>query len=79
MIAEHTRAVLVKDVPENGLVAGDYGVVVSIHKRNGEILGYTLEIFALNGETIDIVDVPADAVRAARGDEVGHARPVAAE
>lgn len=79
MIAEHTRAVLVKDIPEHGLVAGDYGIVVSVHQRAGAVVGYTLEVFALNGETIDIVDVPADLVRAARGDEVGHARPVAAE
>lgn len=76
MIAEHTRAVLVRDIPEHRLVAGDYGVVVSIHKRDSQVVGYTLEIFALNG---DIIDVPADAIRAARGDEVGHARPVAAE
>lgn len=79
MIAEHTCAVLVKDIPEHGLVAGDYGVVVSIHKRDSEVVGYTLEIFALNCDTIDIIDVPADAVRAARGDEMGHARPMAAE
>jgi hypothetical protein len=79
MIAEHTRAVLVRDLPEHGLLAGDYGVVVSVHKRDGDVAGYTLEIFALNGDTIDIIDVPVDAVRAARGDEVGNARTVAAE
>jgi hypothetical protein len=79
MIAEHTRAVLIKDLPDHGLVAGDYGVVVSVHKRDEGVVGYTLEVFALNGDTMDVVDVPADMVRAARGDEVGHARPVAAE
>ncbi len=79
MIAEHACAVLLNDLPEHGLVAGDYGVVVSIHAKDGRALGYTLEIFALNGETIDIVDVPAEAVRPARRDEVGHARAVAAE
>jgi len=80
MIPEHKRAVLTRDVPEHGLVAGDYGVVVSVHKGSGEsVLGYTLEIFAVSGDTIDVIDVPADAVRPARNDEIGHARPVAAE
>jgi Domain of unknown function (DUF4926) len=79
MIPEHDTAVLLRDLPEHGLVAGDYGVVISVHSRDGKVAGYTLEVFALNGETIDIVDVLADAVRPARNDEVGHARPVAAE
>lgn len=79
MIPEHARAVLVKDAPEHGLVTGDYGVVVAVHRKEDSVLGYTLEVFALNGDTIGVVDLPADAVRAARGDEVGHARSVAAE
>ena len=79
MIAEHDRAVLLQDIPEHNLVAGDYGVVVSVFAKDGKALGYVLEIFALNGDTIGIVDVPADAVRPARRDEIGHARAVAAE
>ena len=81
MIAEHKRAVLTRDLPEHGLVAGDYGVVVSIHTRDGESVpvGYMLEVFALNGDTIDVIDVPADAVRPAGANEIGHARAIAAE
>jgi hypothetical protein len=80
-IPEHERAVLTRDIPEHGLVAGDYGVVISIATRPGETtpIGYVLEIFAVDGSTIDIVDVGADDVRPAGPNEVPHARPVAAE
>ena len=80
-IKEHDVVVLTRDVPEHGLVAGDSGVVVSMHaaKSAAEPAWYALEIFALNGDTIDVIDVPAGAVRPARKDEIAHARPVAAE
>jgi hypothetical protein len=38
-----------------------------------------LEFFALDGESIDVVSVPAEAVRPVRADDLMHARPVAAE
>jgi hypothetical protein len=81
MIEEHDVVVLTKDVPEHQLRAGDTAVVVAIHKRPGETahLGYLLEIFAVDGSTIDLVDVRADAVRAPMPGERRHTRPVAAE
>ena len=79
-IAEHDVVVLTRDVPEHNLVAGDTGVVVSIHAgADGAHLGYVLELFAVDGSTIDVVDVPAGSVRRARSSDVSHARPVAAE
>jgi len=81
MIKEHAYAVLVRDVPEHGLVRGDVGVVVHIHTRPGVEgpAGYMLELFTIDGESIDEVSVPADAVRAATTADRAHARPVAAE
>lgn len=65
-IAEHDVVVLTRDVPEHKLVAGDTGVVVSIHlDASGARLAYVLELFAVDGSTIDVVDVPADCVRRA--------------
>lgn len=80
IIAEHDVVVLTRDAPEHKLVAGDTGVVVSIHVDAGGVhRGYVLELFAVDGSTIDVVDVPADAVRRARSSDLSHARPVAAE
>ena len=63
----HSYAVVTRDLPEAGLRAGDVGVVVRIHARPGsaEPTGYMLETFTVDGESIDTISVPADAVRAA--------------
>ncbi len=81
MIAEHAYAILIRDIPEAGLVAGDVGVVVHIHTRPGEDApaGYMLELFTVDGRTIDTVSVPADAVRPSTDSDRLHVRPVAAE
>jgi hypothetical protein len=81
MIAEHERAVLTRDIPEEGLVAGDVGVVVHIHTRAGVEgpVGYMLELFSLDGESLREVSVPVDAVRPVQADDLMHARTVAAE
>lgn len=74
-IAEHERAILTTDVPEKGLIAGDVGTVVSVHRSEGEgAAGYTLEFFSLSGETITLATVTADAVRPAKATDVTHAR-----
>lgn len=81
MIAEHAYAVLVRDIPEAGLVVGDVGVVVHVHTLPGEAqpVGYMLELFTVDGRTIDTVSVPADAVRPSTDRDRVHVRPVAAE
>lgn len=80
-IKEHGFAVVTRDVPEAGLRAGDVGVVVHVHTRPGsaEPVGYMLETFTVDGEGIDTVSVPADAVRATTERDMASARPVAAE
>jgi Domain of unknown function (DUF4926) len=81
MINEHDVVVVTKDVPEHALQAEDTAGVVAIHARRGQAapLGYLVEIFAVDGSTIDVVDVPADAVRPALPSDSSAARPVAAE
>lgn len=80
-IVEHGYAVVTRDIPEEGVRAGDVGVVVHIHYRPGDTapVGYMLERFTINGESLDVVSVPADAVRATTSADVTTARPVAAE
>ncbi len=75
MIEEFEEAVLVKDLPEKGLVAGDVGTVVDVHRADdGSVGGYTLEFFSLSGDTLAVAAVTADAVRPVDPGEVTHAR-----
>jgi hypothetical protein len=74
-IAEHDVVVLTRDLPDEGLKAGDVGVVLFRHEGRGVVPpGYTVEVTTLLGETVAIVDVPADMVRPAAGRDVRHAR-----
>jgi hypothetical protein len=56
-------AILVIDLPDDGLVAGDIGTVVDRHDVPGLEPGYSLEFFDLLGNTIAVVTVPASALR----------------
>jgi len=60
MIREHERAVLTRDLPEEGLQAGDVGTVVHVYCDGA---AYEIEFFALDGRTLDVVTVEADMVR----------------
>lgn len=60
------RVVLLRDLPEEGLRAGDVGTLVERHPATGEAPeGYEVEFFAATGETFSVASVPRDAVRPA--------------
>jgi len=70
--------VLVRDVPEEGLRAGDIGVVVEVFRgREGVPPGYMIEFMTLTGETVAVVDVTADAVRPVSEHDMPQARALA--
>lgn len=71
MIAEHDQVVLTRDLPEQGLIAGDIAVVVAVHQAGK---GYTLEFMTVQGDTLAIVTVDADDVRPAGERELPHVR-----
>lgn len=73
MIQEFEQAVLMVDLPEDGLVVGDVGTVVDI-TTNGKAA--TLEFFNFAGKTVAVVLVSIDQVRPVSANEVMHARPV---
>jgi hypothetical protein len=65
------RAVLMKDLPREGLRTGDVGVVVEHYEARGDSPeGYELEFFSARGETVVVVSVPATAVRVAESHEL---------
>jgi hypothetical protein len=71
MIKEHDQIVLIEDMPQHRLQAGDLGVVVMIH---GDHAGYELEIFSADGRTLDVVTVKATQVRPVSHHDVLHVR-----
>lgn len=74
MIRELDDVILECDVPENGLARGDVGTVVLVHERGD---GYEVEFTALDGETIAVVTLSNEQVRAVGSGEIAHARGLA--
>ena len=56
--------VLVRDMPEDGLRAGDVGTVVERHEIAGHEAGYSVEFFDMLGHTLAVVTLPASGLRA---------------
>lgn len=71
MLEELERAVLLVDLPQQGLTAGDIGTVIMVH-AGGQ--GYTVEFLTLRGATIAVETLPATQVRAVYLDEIAHVR-----
>ncbi len=70
-MALYQRVVLTRDLPDDGLRAGDVGVVVEHYPASGGMgQGYEVEFFAASGETAAIVSVAADSLRAVTGHEI---------
>jgi hypothetical protein len=56
--------VLLRDIPEGGLCAGDVGTIVERHDVPGRETGYSVEFFDMLGNTVAVVTLPASALRA---------------
>jgi hypothetical protein len=55
--------VLLHDLPEEGLRAGDVGTVVERHDVPGLEPGYSVEFFDMLGNTVAVVTLPGNALR----------------
>jgi len=73
-IQELDRVVLTDSLPQSRLQAGDVGTVVLIHQGGA---GYEVEFCTLEGETVAVVTVTADQVRAVSPAEIANARKLA--
>ena len=74
MIKELDTVALTSDLPEQGLARGDLGAVVMVY-NDGE--AFEVEFVALDGTTLALLTLPADAIRPIRAREIAHARVVA--
>ena len=74
MIKEHNRIVLLKDLPEDGLQAGDVGTVVHIY-RQGE--AFEVEFMTLAGGTVAVITLLSSQIRAVSKRDIAHVRELA--
>jgi hypothetical protein len=74
MMQELDTVVLTRDIPSERLRKGDLGAVVLVHQGGA---AYEVEFATLDGRTLAVVTLPADAVRAATGRDLPHVREVA--
>ena len=72
MLREHGRIVLTQDLPQEGLQAGDVGVIVHVYEGGA---AFEVEFLALDGNTIAVCTVEAAQVRGVTGQDVSPARP----
>lgn len=70
---ELDTVVLVGDLPEHGLADGDLGAIVMVHDGG---IGFEVEFVTLGGDTVAVVSLPSDRVRAISPTEIAHAREV---
>jgi hypothetical protein len=74
MIEELSDVVLMTDLPQHALRAGDLGTVVMVH-QGGQ--GYTVEFTTMSGQTVALATLTADEVRPTRSNDIAHVRQLA--
>jgi len=74
MIKEHDTVVLLGDLDQHGLEAGDVGAVVHCYP-DGQ--GYEVEFVTFSGQTAALVTIRANQIRPVAANEIAHARTVA--
>ncbi len=73
-IHEHDCVVLTRDIPEEGMRAGDVGTVVHVHTEGA---AYEVEFMTLTGATLAISTVNAEHLRPVGARDIAHARVLA--
>jgi hypothetical protein len=71
MIKEHDYVVLMADLPDEKLEAGDVGTVVHIHKDG---VAYGVEFMTLDGHTVSVATVARDPLRPVSRRDISHVR-----
>ena len=74
MLKAHDTVALTRDIPEQGLKAGDLGAIVHEY-ADGQ--AFEVEFVSLTGQTLALATLPMDAIRQVRDREIAHVRQVA--
>ncbi|HAA28982.1 MAG TPA: DUF4926 domain-containing protein [Cyanobacteria bacterium UBA8553] len=59
----YSDVILLCDLPEEGLYAGDIGTVVEQHNVEGLETGYSVEFFDMLGNTVAVATLPRNSLR----------------
>ncbi len=59
----YTDVILLTNLPEEGVYAGDIGTVVERHDVIGLETGYSVEFFDMLGNTVSVVTLPISCFR----------------
>jgi hypothetical protein len=59
----YSDVILLKDLPEEGLSAGDIGTVVERHEVAALEIGYSVEFFDMLGNSVAVITVPMSDLR----------------
>ena len=59
----YTEVILIQNMPEEGVRAGDVGVVVECHEVVGRETGYSVEFFDMLGNTVAVATVSGSVLR----------------
>lgn len=70
-------AILTRDMPEHGLLAGDVGTDVERHQSEDGIIGYSVEFFDRTGRSVTVVTVHEADLRAPTIEDRSSVRAVA--
>ena len=62
-ISLYSDVILLRDLPEEGLHAGDIGTVIEVHNVRGLETGYSVEFFDMVGNTVGLVTLPMSQFR----------------
>ncbi len=77
MIEELDRIVLLVDIPEHDLRAGDVGTVVDVHTKGPPGTGYSVEFLTMGGDTIAVLELEEPQIRPTRSTDIIHVREIA--
>lgn len=61
--ALYADIILLRDVPEEDLYAGDIGTLVEVHEVAEMETGYSVEFFDMLGNTVGLVTLPSSCFR----------------
>lgn len=73
MVKTNDCVVLTRELPEHGLLPGDMGAVVFVH-REGE--AYEIEFVRLDGTTMALLTLSPEVLRPVAGTDIAHVREV---
>ncbi|MGH7178464.1 MAG: DUF4926 domain-containing protein [Tepidisphaeraceae bacterium] len=74
----YSDVILIADVPESGLRAGDIGTVVERHITPSGATGYSVEFFDMTGATVAVRTLRSDQIRLPTSNDRPAARAMSA-